>query len=331
MLKKLAAAIALALATGGLATGALTTGAQAGPEFWTYEWPDTDFTRTTIENWSEIRSGGPGKDGIPALGAPEFRAGSGETRLGPTEAVIALHLKGHPARAYPLRYLMWHEIVNDRLGDLPVAVTYCPLCNSALVFDRRAQGLVLEFGVSGKLRNSDMVMYDRQTHSWWQQAIGTGIVGDLTGVELTVLPSRMLGWAQFRADFPDGVVMEQPAHARPYGQNPYRAYDLSKRPFLYNGAPPPHGIAPLARVVRVGDRAWPLERLRQAGQLTEAGITLIWRAGQASALEAGSVEGGRDVGSIRVLSGAGADMVHDVMFAFAYHAFWPQGRWMLGD
>ena len=101
--------------------------------------------------------------------------------------------------------------------------------------------------------------------------------------------------------------------------------------FCITEPPPPHGIAPLARVVRVGDRAWPLERLRQAGQLTEAGITLIWRAGQASALEAGSVEGGRDVGSIRVLSGAGADMVHDVMFAFAYHAFWPQGRWMLGD
>lgn len=303
---------------------------QAQAPFWEYEWPNTNFEKTSITDWSEIMSGGPGKDGIPALTDPEFKPGADETGFTPTEAVIFLTSDQGPARAYPLRYLMWHEIVNDRVDGQAVAVTYCPLCNSAMVFDRTVQGQELEFGVTGKLRNSDMVMYDRQTHSWWQQAIGTGIVGDLTGVELQSLPARMVGWAQFLQEHPDGVVMKQPAHARPYGRNPYRSYDLSTRPFLYDGENPPHGISPLARVVRVGDRAWPLQRLADLGQLDEAGVRLIWTAGQASALEASAVGKGRDVGSIQVLDGQGRDVAHDVLFAFAFHAFWPDGQWMLG-
>ena len=307
----------------------LATSAVASPEFWRHEWPDTNFETTSVTNWVEILSGGPPKDGIPALDNPSFVRASGKTGIDPTEPVIALEMGGQ-ARAYPIRYLTWHEIVNDVVGGVPVAVTFCPLCNSALTFDRRVKGRVLSFGVSGKLRHSDMIMYDRETQSWWQQAIGTGIVGDLTGVELQTLPARMVGWAQFLKAHPDGLVMKQPAHARPYGANPYRSYDLAQRPFLYSGENPPHGIAPLARVVRVGDRAWPLERLAELGQLTEAGVTLQWTSGQASALEAGAVGEGRDVGSIRVLDGQGRDMAHDVLFAFAFHAFWPDGQWMLG-
>ncbi|WP_420567539.1 DUF3179 domain-containing protein [Thalassovita sp.] len=321
-MRQLLAALALTVLT--------AAPAQAQAPFWEYEWPNTNFEKTSITDWSEIMSGGPGKDGIPALTDPEFKPAAEETRFTQTEAVILLESDKGPARAYPLRYLMWHEIVNDRVDGQAVAVTYCPLCNSAMVFDRTVKGQELEFGVSGKLRNSDMVMYDRQTHSWWQQAIGTGIVGDLTGVELQTLPARMVGWAQFLKAHPDGLVMKQPAHARPYGANPYRSYDLAQRPFLYSGENPPHGIAPLARVVRVGDRAWPLERLAELGQLTEAGVTLQWTSGQASALEAGAVGEGRDVGSIRVLDGQGRDMAHDVLFAFAFHAFWPDGQWMLG-
>jgi hypothetical protein len=308
----------------------LAAPASAQAPFWENEWPATNFSKTSITDWTQIISGGPGKDGIPALTDPSFKPAADETRLSATEAVILLKPERSPARAYPLRYLMWHEIVNDRVDGRAVAVTYCPLCNSALVFDRTVRGHELEFGVSGKLRNSDMVMYDRQTHSWWQQAIGTAIVGDLTGEVLQTLPARMVGWDQFRQLHPDGLVMRQPDHARPYGANPYRAYDLSDRPFLYNGENPPHGIAPLARVVRVGDRAWPLERLAKLGQLQEAGVTLHWSAGQASALETGAVGTGRDVGSIRVLDGQGQDVPHDVLFSFAFHAFWPDGQWMLG-
>ena len=317
-----------------IATVALSlaaTTANASPEFWKYEWPDTDFETTTVESWTEIMSGGPPKDGIPAIDDPQFIDIADETDIDPREPVITVALDGERARAYPIRYLMWHEIVNDQIGDTPVTVTFCPLCNSGITFDRRVNGQVLSFGVSGKLRNSDMVMYDRQTESWWQQAIGTGIVGQMTDVELTTLPTWMEGWDQFKEAYPDGLVMAQPPYRRRYGQNPYYKYDSSTRPFLYNGENPPHDIPPVARVIRVGDRAWPLTRLAEEEQIEEAGITLSWRAGQASALDHADFSISKEVGSVRVRDTEGNDLPHDVMFAFAFHAFWPDGEWMIGQ
>ncbi len=314
-----------------LAVGTLATGALANPDQWKWEWPTTDFSQTAVDDWGEILSGGPPKDGIPALDNASFIAVAEEDRLGDREPVIAVEIEGETPRAYPIRYLTWHEIVNDTVGDVPVAVTFCPLCNSGITFDRRVGDRVLSFGVSGKLRNSDMVMYDRETESWWQQAIGEGIVGELTGVELVTLPTWMESWAEFKARNPEGAVMDEPTgHSRPYGRNPYVNYDSSARPFLYNGEMPPHDIPPLARVVRVGDAAWPVERLRTEPEIRENGVVLTWNAGQASALDSREIQDGKDVGTIRVKDEAGNDLPHDVMFAFAYHAFWPEGDWMLG-
>lgn len=307
----------------------VATLAAAEPKYWKTEWPNTDFSLTSVADWSEIMSGGPPKDGIPALSEPEFIPAS-QSRIPGNEPVITVRLGDGPARAYPLRYLIWHEIVNDTVAGVPVAVTYCPLCNSAMVFDRRTAQGTLGFGVSGKLRNSDMVMYDRQTESWWQQAIGTAIVGRLTGTELKQLPSWMESQDQFRAANPEGLVMAEPDFRRRYGANPYVGYDSSARPFLYNGENPPHGIAPLVRVVRVGSRAWPMTRLNREERIAEAGVTITWEAGQASALDAPTIGQGRDVGSVRVRDAEGRDVPHDVMFAFAFHAFWPEGEWMLG-
>lgn len=309
----------------------LTGSALASPEFWSREWPNTNFEKTSVDRWVEILSGGPPKDGIPALDDPVFKPVSDENRLQPREPVITLEIEGATPRAYPIRYLTWHEIVNDEVAGVPVAVTFCPLCNSGITFDRRTDAGVLSFGVSGKLRHSDMIMYDRQTESWWQQAIGEAIVGDLTGTELQSLPSWMESWETFVARNPDGLVMEQPNFRRNYGANPYVRYDSSHRPFLYSGEMPPHGIPALARVVRVGDRAWPLTRLAEAGEVTEAGVTISWTAGQASALDSGRIAAGKEVGNVRVRDANGDDVPHDVMFAFAYHAFWPDGAWMLGD
>lgn len=306
--------------------------ANASPDIWQAEWPNTNFDLTTITNWAEILSGGPPKDGIPALSDPSFHQVSDEVALAPLEPVITLEIDGEVARAYPIRFLTWHEIVNDQVGDIPVAVTFCPLCNSGITFDRRTDAGVLWFGVSGKLRNSDMVMYDRETESWWQQAIGEAIVGELTGTELETLPSWMESWESFAARNPGGLVMTQPAgFSRDYGRNPYVQYDSSVRPFLYSGELPPHGIPALARVVRVGDRAWPMTRLAEEVEVREAGVVLSWRPGQASALDTDRISDGRDVGNVRVRDAAGRDLAHDVMFAFAYHAFWPDGAWMLGD
>lgn len=318
---------------------ALTIGASvlagvavADPNFWVHEWPNTDFETRSVESWIEIMSGGPPRDGIPAIDDPQFIAVSEETRIEPMEPVMVLELDGQVPRAYPVRYLIWHEIVNDEVGDVPVSVTFCPLCNSGVVFDRRVGDDVLTFGVSGKLRNSDMIMFDRETESWWQQATGEGIVGTLTGVELTMLPGWLEGWGSFAARNPDGLVMDQPAgFNRDYGRNPYRGYDTSARPFLYSGEIPPYDIPPLVRVVRVGDMAWPLTRLSETGQIEEAGYILSWTQGQASALDHQDIDMGRDVGNVRVRDAAGQDVVHDVMFAFAFHSFWPDGIWMLAD
>ncbi|WP_430448467.1 DUF3179 domain-containing protein [Rhodophyticola sp.] len=294
------------------------------------EWPNTDFGTASVD-LDEIRAGGPGRDGIPALDDPAFIPAAGETRIAAREPVITLEFDGAAPRAYPIRYLTWHEIVNDTVAGIPVAVTFCPLCNSAMTFDRRVDGRTLSFGVSGNLRHSDMVMYDRETESWWQQAVGEGIVGTMTGAKLTELPSWMESFAAFRARNPDGLVMDEPDWRRPYGRNPYVGYDSLAQPFLYDGQMPPHGIEPLARVVRVGDRAWPLTRLADLGEITEAGVTISWAAGKASALDTVDIATGRDVGMIRVRDAAGADLPHDVLFAFAYHAFWPDGDWMLGN
>jgi hypothetical protein len=303
----------------------------ASPEFWGHEWPDTNFEKTSVDSWVEILSGGPPKDGIPALSAPSFIPVAKETRIGQAEPVIAVEIGTSQPRAYPIRYLTWHEIVNDTVAGVPIAVTFCPLCNSAITFDRRVQQGTLTLGVSGKLRYSDMVMYDRETQSWWQQAIGEAIVGDLTGTQLKALPTWMESWAEFRARNPEGLVMDEPDYNRAYGRNPYRGYDSLTKPFLYSGENPPHGIPPLMRVVRVGDRAWPLTRFQSSPVVTEAGVTLSWRAGQASALDTDHIDKGKDVGSIRVRDAKGRDVAHDVMFAFAFHAFWPKGQWMLGN
>ena len=319
-LKPLLAAAAIALGV---------SAAAASPELWKQEWPITDFGKTSVESWTEILSGGPPKDGIPALSDPSFIKASDERRIEDREPVITVEFGGATPRAYPIRYLTWHEIVNDVVGGVPVAVTFCPLCNSGITFDRRVRGQVLTFGVSGKLRNSDMVMYDRETESWWQQAIGEGIVGVMTGVELKQLPTWMESWAEFKARNPDGVVMAQPSYGRNYGRNPYVNYDSSRTPFLYNGEMPPHGIPALARVVRVGERAWPVSRLAKEGEITQAGVTISWTAGQASALDSARIGAGKDVGTIRVRDGRGRNVAHDVMFAFAFHAFYPNGRWML--
>ena len=300
------------------------------PRSWEQAWPHTDFTRISVDP-AEVFSGGPPKDGIPAITGPTMIPAATEDAIDDREPVMSLALPGHTARAYPVRYLMWHEIVNDRIGDVPVAVTFCPLCNSGLIFDLRLGGQDLELGVSGMLRHSDMIMYDRQTESWWQQFTGEAIVGEMLGQTLTPLPALLESWGAFRARHPGGLVMAQPTgHQRPYGANPYRGYD-SGTPFLYRGENPPHGIHPLVRVVRVGNRAWPLTRIREEGRVEEAGVILTWSKGQASALDTAEIAKGAEVGNVTVTNPAGTLIVHEVVFAFAFHAFTPDGEWMLGN
>lgn len=297
-------------------------------------WPETDFD-TCIISLDEIRSGGPGKDGIPAIDDVHIRPVHDATELTDQEPVISMTIGGQ-SRAWPLRYLIWHEIANDTLGGIPIAVTYCPLCNAAIVFDRRADGTVLDFGTTGNLRKSDLVMYDRQTESWWQQFTGEAIIGERSGQTLTVLASRLEDWKSFKTRNPNASVMGvKNLGFRPYGANPYRGYDTSPFPFLYDGEAPA-GIAPLARVVVVGDRAWALDLIRDIEILKTDGLIISWRPGQNSALDASQISAGRDVGTVTVrrknTSGTSyEDVPYDVTFAFVFHAFKPDGQLIITD
>jgi hypothetical protein len=220
---------------------------QPVPNQWAFAWPETDFTKASVD-FRTIISGGVPKDGIRSIDDPVFAPVGDLDSLAGTEPVIGLIVNG-VAKAYPLQILTRHEIVNDVIGGVPVAVTFCPLCNTAIVFERTVGDQVLDFGVSGNLRNSDLIMYDRQTESWWQQFTGDSIVGDLMGTELGILPSRLESWDNFRARAPEGAqVMVAQSVFSTYGVNPYAGYDSSTRPFLFVGDLPTE-IPALARVV----------------------------------------------------------------------------------
>ncbi|MDP6426419.1 MAG: DUF3179 domain-containing protein [Rhodospirillales bacterium] len=291
---------------------------------WKATWPKTDFTKTSVD-LSEIMSGGPRKDGIPSIDDPEFDPVA-EVSLPDTVPVISLNINGD-ARAYPLGILMSHEIVNDRVGGVPVAVTYCPLCNASIVFDARLNGQELDFGTTGKLRNSDLVMYDRQTESWWQQFLGEAIVGELTGTRLKMIPSRIESFARFKARFPKGKVLK-PGGFRGYGSNPYVGYDTSRRPFLFRGDLP-DDMPAMTRLVVVGDQAWTLDLLRQKRRIQSGDLVISLEDGRNSALDTRNIAKGREVGNVIVQrrSAAGLkDEVHDITFAFVFKAFRPKGR-----
>jgi len=268
----------------------------------------TDFCTAAVP-LSEIRSGGPPRDGIPPLDDPTFEAASAVDWLRDEEPVLYLSHRGD-ARAYPIQVLMWHEIVNDHVGGAPVGVTFCPLCNAAVAFVRpEVEGDTLTFGTSGNLRMSDLVMWDRQTESWWQQVTGEAIVGELTGTQLELLPASIVSWAAFRERHPEAPVLSrETGFDRPYGQNPYAGYDdVDASPFLYDG---PHDgrLRPMDRVVGVatgGDAvayAFDVLREERAANDTVGGepLAVLWAPGTASALDEGTVAGGRDVGAVGV-------------------------------
>ena len=321
------AGLLLATATGLLATA---TGAAANPERWKAEGWKTDFSRHSVP-FSQILSGGPQKDGIPSIDDPRFVSARDEKTLGEREPVIRLAIGGD-VRAYPLRILIWHEIVNDVVGGLPVAVTYCPLCNSAIAFDRRIEGKAVEFGTTGLLRNSDLVMYDRESESWWQQFTGEAIVGKHTGRTLTMIPTRVEAFGRFRRRSPEAkVLVPNDPGQRPYGRNPYVAYDSRARPYpLYDGALP-DDVPAMARVVVVREGGRPrgvlMSLLRKKGRMMLGDVELSWQAGQNSALDSAEIASGRDVGAVRAVrisaDGKRKEVIHDVTFAFVFHAFHP--------
>ncbi|MBT97530.1 MAG: hypothetical protein CL902_02745 [Dehalococcoidia bacterium] len=229
----------------------------------------TDWSYHTVP-YSDFLSGGPPRDGIPALDNPTFvTTEEADGWLSEKEPVISFEMNG-VQRAYPLQILMWHEVVNDEVGGVPVTATFCPLCNSAIVFERTVNDMVLDFGSSGNLRNSDLVMWDRQTESWWQQLTGEAIIGRLAGTKLNFLAAPIVSWSDFKTLQPDGMVLSKDTgFNRRYGSNPYVGYDsVDNPPFLFTGELDGR-LQPKERVAAITvdgvDAAFPYSVLAQEG------------------------------------------------------------------
>ncbi len=295
---------------------------------WTEDFPRTDFASRSID-LSEVVTYGP-KDSIPPIDHPRFAPVADVTGIGDFEPVLSIGINGD-FRAYPLQVLLFHEIVNDTVGDVPVVVSYCAFCNSGIVFDRRVDDRVLEFGNTGTYRHFGMMLYDKATQSWWQQFIGEAVVGDLLGTRLASIPARLESFARFRERAPDGklLVPDDPG-SRQYGLTPYAGFErplpsIARDRYPYDL---PAGVEPLARVVVVDDQAWTVELLRSRGEMAAGDLRLTWEPGQNSVHDRRVISEGRDVGNILVQRQTEAgleDVRYDVSFAFAFAAFVPDG------
>lgn len=287
---------------------------------WRTEWPNTDFSRTTVD-LGEFISGGPPKDGIPSIDHPVFETTTtASTWLDPAEPVITLVVDGQ-ARAYPLQILIYHEIVNDEVAGFPLAVTFCPLCNAAVVFERRVDGEVLDFGTTGKLRRSDLVMYDRQSESWWQQITGSGIVGRYAGTDLKRRPATIVAYRDFREAWPEGKVLSRKTgQSRPYGNNPYRGYDnIDQNPFLLKDDPDPR-LPAMERVISVvlggKQRIYPFSVFNKQpvinDELAGTALVIFSQHGTLSALDQSAIKASRLINSATVFD----RQIDDRLFTF---------------
>ena len=267
-------------------------------------WNKTDFCFFQEGVFDNLIQGNPRPDGIPPIDQPRFQSVEDASAwLEPQSPVISVYFNDI-ARAYPLEILIWHEIVNDEFGDVPVAVTFCPLCNSAITFDRRVDGETLRFGVSGFLINSDLVMWDDVTQSWWQQFTGEGIVGTHTDVLLDIIPSQVVGFGAFAGQFPDGEVLTRvTGFDRQYGTSTYTGYDTNASPFLFAGEPDTRNFPTsrvLAGVISGQPMAYPFDLLAEErvinDMIGEKDVVAFWQPGATSALDGQSINDSRDTG-----------------------------------
>ncbi|MCB9438307.1 MAG: DUF3179 domain-containing protein [Anaerolineales bacterium] len=294
------------------------------------QWPNTDFCQHQYA-YTDIISGGPPRDGITPIYPEGYVYPNNIYRLGGQAAdytvsyqsieegnqllfdqspviVVVVH---DDAQAVPLGVLTSHEIANTTVGGVPIAITFCPLCNAGIAFERMLNGQELHFGVSGFLRLSDMVMWDHETESWWQQATGEGIVGVMTGQQLQYVTSIMVSWGDFKAAYPDGRLLiptQNGTIERDYDRNPYVGYDQTEQPFLFRGIPDERLSATervLGYIVGSGDSAvsiaYPFSALEQEvvinDTVEEQAVVVFWQPGATSALGASRISAAEEVGS----------------------------------
>ena len=256
------------------------------------------------------------RDRIKPIDDPTFyNVEVGATVFSEKEPVIAVEYNG-VAKAYPLSILLAHEIVNDEISGLKIAATFCPLCYSALVFNRtftyKGETRELTFGTSGMLRNSDLVMWDRQTESWWQQFTGQGLVGFYSGALLEIVNSELIPYGKFRELYPEGQVLAPPKdYAYEYGTNPYVDYDENQeeQPFLYKNTPDPR-LPATERVIGIygddGVKAYPWTSIQKEKVINDVfekeAVVLFYSEGMVSVVDEAVISESRDIGSVSVFS-----------------------------
>lgn len=277
-----------------------------------------DLSESTIPA-DEVRSGGPPRDGIPAIDDPHFLSPDDAVRRDPAMRVLGVARNGQ-AKAYPIAILNWHEIVNDRVGDEPVVVTFCPLCGTGMAFKADPGGKVRRFGVSGLLHNSDVLLYDRETDSLWSQIARRAVSGPLVGTNLELVPTAHTTWADWRARHPDTLLLsEETGHRRNYERNPYGGYETNYR-IYFPVSRQSARYHPKEQVIGLElngvARAYPFSELaRHANPVTEivAGQTV-------------TVEFSPEHRYGRVLNTDGDEIPTVVAFWFAWYAFHPEGE-----
>ena len=297
---------------GWLATLLLTVAAAA----WGLERNGFDLS-DALAPAAEIHGGGPARDGIPALDQPRFVVAAEADFLAPEDRVLGMTRHGI-AKTYPLAILNWHEVVNDRFGTEPVVITFCPLCGTGMAFLATVGDQTLDFGVSGLLYNSDVLLYDRQTESLWSQLLTTAITGPLKGRRLTMLPISHTSWADWRQRYPDTLVLSpETGHFRDYDRDPYAGYAHSEQVMFplrfknqrFHPKEPVIGLELEGRF-----KAYPFTELARAetplqDRIGERVVRVEFDAAHRSG---------------RVLDQAGQEIPSVIAFWFAWYAFHPE-------
>jgi hypothetical protein len=282
-----------------------------------YSWK-TDTVQRNIE-LSELSLVVPRKT-FPSIDYPKFIGKEeGLDQFFKNEPVIAIAINGM-AKAYPLNMLTMHEISNDTLNGVPILPTYCPLCNSSLVFDRRlshkGKEYLLDFEVSGMLRNSDMVMADAQTETWWQQLMGFGLVGELAGVSLKVLPSIVISVQDFFERYPEGRILSPKTGTKSeqwYGTNPYKEYDkITGKPYesFFDKSKIDGRLPPMERIINLegpnGYRVYPFSIIKEEGVINDEfqgkEIVIFYKDGAVSVLDNKEISKSKPIGSATMFS-----------------------------
>lgn len=279
-----------------------------------FEFTEDQKMRAKIP-FSELRSGGPPKDGIPSIDNPKFMSASDADKfLKGDDPVLGLDYEG-VARAYPHRIMNWHEIVNDTVAGDPILITYCPLCFTGIAFERKLDGKETTFGVSGKLYKSNLVMYDRTTETLWNQLGGEAIIGEHLGQKLRQIPLETITWDDWKEKHPNTEVLSKDTgYSRNYDQNPYEGYETDRDTFGTEFED--DRLHPKAKI-------WGIELDGRFKAYSDESLTSVGNLNDSFADKNLKISRDRD-GAVTIKDESGKDLVPTISFWFAWVAFHPE-------